>query len=87
METWSQKGVMGSADIDHFFHGLPWTTKWISFKTTFSCNFLGIHMLTLYPRFFSMVPKQFSIYIISLIQNMHAVCVEVPLCVWGSSAF
>ena len=53
--------ITGSTGIGHFSHGLPRVAKWISFKSTFSHNFLGIYILTLVSKSPFMTPKQFFI--------------------------
>ena len=68
--------MTGSTDIGHVSHSLPRVTKWISFKSTFSHNFLGSYMLTLVSKSPFMTPKQFFKYIFSPLQNGHALSVR-----------
>lgn len=60
LQIWgSRNKVTGTIGIGHFSHGLLRVAKWISFKSTFSHNFLGIYMLTLVSKSPFMTPKQF----------------------------
>ena len=79
--------LTGSTDIGRFSHGLPRVTKWISFKRTFSHNFLGICMLTLVSKCPFMTPKQFfkCVYFSSA-KWACSVC-KIAWCVEGSCTF
>lgn len=79
--------MTGNTGLGHFSHGLPRVTKWISFKSTSSHNFLDIYMLTLVSKSPFMTPKQFfkSIYFSSAKWTC-SVC-KIGWCVEGSCTF